>query len=112
VRVPGRAETQETRYFVTCVSPEKVTPEDLLRLVRGHWQVENSLHYIRDRWWDEDRHWLKRPGLAERLATLLGAALSLLRTTPHFDPTMPIRAKADEIAANPRLALNLIGALE
>jgi len=96
---------------VTSIRPEKVTPNQLLRFVRGHWQVENSLHFTRDRWWDEDRHWLTRPGLAERLATLLGAALSILQMSSAFDPKLPLRAKAEEIAANPRLALNLIGPL-
>jgi hypothetical protein len=96
---------------VSSIPPEKVTPQRLLRYVRGHWQVENSLHFVRDRWWDEDRHYLQRPGLGERLATLLGAALSLLRQTSAFDPKIPLRAKAEEVAANPRLALNLIGAL-
>jgi hypothetical protein len=96
---------------VTSISPARTTPQQLLRYIRGHWQIENSLHFTRDRWWDEDRHWLKRPGLAERLATLLGAALSILQRTTAFDDNLPLRAKAEEIAANPCLALNLMGAV-
>jgi hypothetical protein len=83
----------------------------LLKLVRGHWQIENSLHFVKDRWWDEDRHCLRRPGLAERLASMLNAALSVLRTCTLFGDDFPLRAKADELNAQPRLALKLIGAL-
>jgi hypothetical protein len=83
----------------------------LLSLIRGHWQIENSLHFVKDRWWDEDRHWLCRPGLADRCAALLGAALSLLRQTDLFPPGFPLRARADELAANPALALKLLGAM-
>jgi hypothetical protein len=80
----------------------------LLKYVRHHWQVENCLHYVKDRWWDEDRHWTKRPGLAERLAGLANVALTLLRLTQS--PTTPLRAQADDNCSNPLRALKLIGA--
>ena len=88
-----------------------MTPRQLLQVVRGHWQVENSLHFVKDRWWDEDRHWLRRPGLAERLAALLNSAISFLRTCECFEARLSLRARAEELAANPTLALNLIGAM-
>jgi transposase len=66
--VAGATIRQETRYLVTSLSADEVSPERLMRLVRGHWCVENGLHFLKDRWWDEDRQWSIRPGLAERLA--------------------------------------------
>jgi hypothetical protein len=47
-----------------CRQPERVTPDELLAAVRGHWQVENGLHFIKDRWWDEDRRYNTRPRVA------------------------------------------------
>jgi len=82
----------------------------LLKYIRGHWQVENSLHFVKDRWWDEDRHWQRRPGLAERLAALTNVALTLLRLKLKTTRN-PIRAYADELCWNPLRALNLLGAL-
>jgi hypothetical protein len=79
-----------------------------LKYVRGHWQVENSLHFVNDRWWDEDRHWNRRPGLAPRLASLTNVALTLLRLTSPKD-TRPLRARADELCWHPLHALKLIG---
>ena len=38
-----------------------------------------SLHLLKDRWWDEDKHYLKRPGLGETFAVLRNAALSVLK---------------------------------
>lgn len=87
-----------------------ISSERLMSLIRGHWQIENNLHFVKDRWWDEDRHWLRRPGLASRCATLLNAALTVLRLTKAFLPKLPLRARADELAANPTLALKLLGA--
>jgi hypothetical protein len=82
-----------------------------LKYVRGHWEVENSLHYVKDRWWDEDRHWIRRPGLAERLASLTNIALTLLRLTGRND-NRPLRARADENAWHVLRPLNLIGAMD
>ncbi len=38
----------ETRFFLTNLPPDKATPRRLLTLVRGHWTIENRLHYVRD----------------------------------------------------------------
>jgi hypothetical protein len=72
-RRPGGVPTTETRYFATSLDPGRVAPARLLGLIRGHWQIENSLHYVKDRWWDEDRHVCRRPGLAAGFTALLTA---------------------------------------
>jgi predicted transposase YbfD/YdcC len=99
----------ETRYFVSSLDPDQVTPQELLKHVRGHWQVENCLHFIKDRWWDEDRHYTKRPGLADTLAALLNMALTLLRLADVFDEDLPMRGRADHLAGRPLKALQVIG---
>ena len=111
-RSGGSLVRRETRYFVTSLAADEVSPERLMRLVRGHWGVENGLHFIKDRWWDEDRQWSVRPGLAERLASLRDAALTVLRLIPGLPDDLPIRARADHLGRRPRKALKFIGALE
>jgi predicted transposase YbfD/YdcC len=110
--VAGATIRQETRYLVTSLSADEVSPERLMRLVRGHWCVENGLHFIKDRWWDEDRQWSTRAGLAERLASLRDAALTALRLIPGLPDDLPIRARADHLGRKVRKALRFIGALE
>jgi hypothetical protein len=102
----------ETRYFACSVDPDRVTPAELLAWVRGHWSVENSLHFIKDRWWDEDRQWSTRPGLAERLAALRDGALAALRLIPGLPDDLPIRGRADHLSRRLRKALKFIGALK
>jgi predicted transposase YbfD/YdcC len=111
-RVAGVTIRHETRYLVTSLSADEVSPERLMRLVRGHWSVENGLHFIKDRWWDEDRQWSIRAGLAERLASLRDAAVTALRLIPGLSKNLPIRARADHLGRKPRKALRFIGALE
>ena len=51
-----RVETSlETRHFVASLEVEEASPKYLMNTIRGHWGVENRQHFIKDRWWDEDR---------------------------------------------------------
>src|SRR4029450_4733154 len=47
-------ERGEGGYGVTSLRPERATPERLLALVRGQWQIENQSHWVRDVTFDED----------------------------------------------------------
>jgi hypothetical protein len=68
--------------------------------------MENSLHLIKDRWWDEDRHHTRRPGLSACMAAINNAALSIHRL--KSDPNIPVRAAADYIAWDPNIGLTLL----
>jgi hypothetical protein len=46
---------------------------------RGHWQVENREHYVRDRTFDEDRSQVRTGASPQFLATARNIAISLLR---------------------------------
>ena len=102
----------EARYLITSLNGDEVSAKRLMDLVRGHWGVENGLHFIKDRWWDEDRQWSLRAGLAERLAMLRGTSLAALRLIPGLPEDLPIRARADHLSRRLRKALKFIGALE
>ncbi len=111
VSVAGVIARRETRHLITSLKADEVSPAKLMRLVRGHWSVENGLHFLKDRWWDEDRQWSTRPGLAQRLAMLRDSALTALRLVPGLDKDMPIRARADHLGRRIRKALKFIGAV-
>ena len=102
------ATATETRYFATSLDPSRVTAARLLELVRGHWEVENSLHYVKDRWWDEDRHTCRRPGLAAGFTTLLTAAVTALRATGHAEAVGSMRGAADALCWDVGRAIRLI----
>lgn len=100
--------TTEVRYFACSLDPTRVTPARLLGLVRGHWEVENSLHFEKDRWWDEDRHVCRRPGLAAGFTTLLSAALTALRATGCDAAEGSMRGAADALCWDVRRAIGLM----
>jgi predicted transposase YbfD/YdcC len=77
--VKGRKATQETVYGVTSLLPQKATPAQVLSYNRGHWEIENRLHHVRDVAYDEDRSQVRRGRRPHAMATLRNVAISLLR---------------------------------
>ena len=98
----------QTRYFATSLDPAAVSAAEVLRLIRGHWCVENNPHYEPDRWWDEDRHTCRRPGLAERFTTLLSAAVSVLAVLEPGARKEPLNARADALNGDIGRAVKLL----
>lgn len=99
----GTVRLSESRYFASSLDPDHTSAAQLLEHARDHWQVENSLFFVKDRWWDEDRHWTRRPGVAEWLAYLTTAAITVLRLLR--DPRRSLRDQADRIAWRPTRGL-------
>lgn len=71
---------EETRYHVTSASRRKLSPKKFLRGIRGHWQVENTLHHVKDRSWNEDKTYSKVPEQGWILGKLRNQALNVVRT--------------------------------
>ncbi len=63
--------------------------------------VENSLHPVKDRSWDEDVHTLRRPGLGEVYASLVNTALNALRSVGWFPLRMSMPPRAGTCAFRP-----------
>ena len=45
----------ETVYAITSLTAIQARPADLAAIIRGHWLIEDRLHWVRDMGWDEDR---------------------------------------------------------
>lgn len=69
----------ETVYGVTSLTPDRANPERILNLARGHWAIENRLHWVRDVTFDEDRSQVRKGNGAQIMASLRNIAISLLR---------------------------------
>lgn len=109
-RPDGTLKSHDSRFYISSLDPSEVKDCDLQRLVRDHWQVENCLHFVKDRWWDEDRHYLKQPGLGDAFAELTNAALSLLRFLQKTGESL--RETAENFHYSPRKVLRLLGFIE
>jgi len=98
-------EREEVVYGVTSLRSERATPERLLTLVRGQWQIENKSHWVRDVTFDEDRSQVRCGNIPQVMAALRNTAIGLLRGAGYPN----IAAACRQLAAQPLQALALIG---
>ena len=72
----GRASCKVSQETNLALSSRRALPDPaanaktMLEYLRGHWQIENGIHYSRDRSYDEDRCQVRDPNSAQILATL------------------------------------------
>jgi predicted transposase YbfD/YdcC len=103
----GRLLRAETACAVTSLGPERATPGQLLALWRGHWSVENQLHYVRDGAFDEDRATVRAGHAPQAMAAFRNAAIGLIRCLG----TSRITATCRRFMAQPHAALRALGVL-
>jgi len=73
----GRWHT-EVHDKITSLRPEQAGPADLLHLSRGHWAIENKLHYVRDVTLGEDASRIRRGAAPQAMAAMRNLVLALL----------------------------------
>jgi len=99
----------EIRYFISSLSLSDWEPEEILSLIRDHGSIENGLHFVKDRWRDEDRHYLSMSGLGERFTCLLNRAVSVLGLLRRDKE--PLTAVAARVREKPKKILKRLGRL-
>jgi predicted transposase YbfD/YdcC len=72
--------TTETVYAITDLHVHQAKPAQLAAWIRGHWAIENKIHWIRDVTYDEDRSQIRTGTGPEVMAALRNAAIGALRT--------------------------------
>ena len=75
----------ETVHGLSSLPFEHASAERILALVRGHWSIENRVHYVRDVSYDEDRCRVHTGHLPRNLACLTNVAISIVRLKGRFD---------------------------
>ena len=103
-RRKGR-ETVERVYAITSLPPERADAARLLAIWRGHWGIENRLHWVRDVVFGEDQSQV-RTGLAPQL---LAALRNLVIGMLHLCGVKNIAAALRHYSWKPWETLTLLG---
>ena len=74
----GKVE-REVSYAVTSLPAHRADAAALLAALRGHWGIENKLHWVRDVTFDEDRSQVRSGAAPQVMAACRNLALALLR---------------------------------
>jgi hypothetical protein len=95
----------ETVYAITSLTAAQATPTDLAEVLRGHWGIEDRLHWVRDMTYDEDRSQIRTGTGPQVMATIRNAAIGALRLAGITD----IAAATRHHARNANRPLALLG---
>lgn len=71
--------TTETVYAITDLQAHQAKPAQLADWIRGHWSIENKIHWVRDVTYDEDRSQIRTGNGPQVMAALRNAAIGILR---------------------------------
>jgi predicted transposase YbfD/YdcC len=96
------------RYGITSLPPEIASADQLLALRRGHWTIENRVHYVKDVSLGEDQSPVHLANGPMILAILRDTALNLLRGAG----VSAIAAQLRAISRHPERVLPLLGFVE
>lgn len=95
---------REVTYAVTSRPPARADAAALLAALRGHWGIENRLHWVRDVTFDEDRSQVRSGAAPQATAACRNLTLALL----HRAGIHTIAAACRTFAGRPRLAITLV----
>jgi predicted transposase YbfD/YdcC len=65
-------------YGLTSLTTQSVTPEQLMKIIRSHWGIENGLHYRRDVTYQEDQTRMIYKSMGRAMSIINNLVISLL----------------------------------
>jgi predicted transposase YbfD/YdcC len=97
----------ETVYAITDLAPHQARPDELAAWTRGHWQIENALHWVRDVTFGEDLSQVRTGAAPQVMATLRNLVISLHRLAGATNIAKALRHHARD-ALRPLQLLKII----
>jgi len=104
-KLDGTPMRHEVVHAVTSQSADKADAKQLLQQNRGHWCIENQVHYVRDVTLGEDLSRTRKGKSPQMMATLRNLLISLLRFVGATNIAQAIRSCSNK----PVQALRLLG---
>ena len=96
---------RELAYAITSLPPERADATRLLGLWRGHWGIENRLHWVRDVVFGEDQSQVRTGSAPQVMAALRNLVIGMLR----LGGVKNIAAALRHYSWKPWETLNLVG---
>jgi predicted transposase YbfD/YdcC len=98
--------TVEVVHGMTSLSEEKADAKRLLAITRGHWGIENGLHYVRDVTMGEDASRVRKGSAPQVLAALRNLVIFVVAGEAWPKETRP--EVMERMAARPAQALQAL----
>lgn len=104
--IKSRNWSTETVYVITSLPAAQAQPHQIAAWLRGHWAIENSLHWIRDVTFGEDQSQTRTAHGPQVMATLRNLAINLLRLAGATNIAAALRHQARQPNRPLKLLLN------
>ncbi len=91
---------------ITSLTPRRAGPAAIARHVRGHWGIENKLHYVRDVTFSEDGSRVRTGNAPHVMASLRNLAIAALRADGWTNIASGLRWASRDYS-NPLSLLNI-----
>ena len=97
--------SRSVTYALTSLPANETSAATLAEVWRGHWAIENRVHYVRDVTFGEDAHQMHTGGAPQALAALRNAIMNRLRAAGWTNLAAALRYYASAIPE----ALHFVG---
>ena len=94
----------ETSYAITSLPAHQARPGQIAAWLRGHWKIENQLHWVRDVTYGEDGSQARTGHGPHVMASLRNLAITIMRLAGHAT----IASATRRIARQPSRAMQLL----
>jgi len=75
----GKDLSEDKQFFITNATPKQADSISLLAILRGHWSIENSSHYVRDVTFGEDASRIRSGSAPRLMATMRNLSIGVMR---------------------------------
>jgi len=86
--------TEETAYFISSKNSNAFAYREGIRL---HWEIENSLHYVKDVTLKEDASKIVTGNAPQNLSTIKNISMNIMRKNEHTNMAQAMRLVANNI---------------
>ena len=97
VQKTNEAPTTEVACAISSVPRTQANAEKILKWWRGHWGIENRVHWVRDVTFQEDASKIRAGSAPQILAAVRNAAISFLRSQNVTNIAEAIREHAVKV---------------
>jgi predicted transposase YbfD/YdcC len=104
-RRAGQATSAEIAHIITDLPAHRASARQIASWVRGHWTIEDRIHWCRDADWSEDKHQAHTGNGPRSMACLRNLAMSAFRLLGVTDIARTLRY----LSANPQVSMQITG---
>jgi predicted transposase YbfD/YdcC len=83
--------TYETRFYISnlnCLGKNNTTAKSFAHIIRSHWKIENSLHYVKDMAFKEDLSRMRTMQIPKIASLLRSMAINILNNNDIHNKSM------------------------